>query len=304
MSATETRPSPAFCTAPWVEVHLYHDGQTRLCDHNQESFGNWQRDGIEAVWRGAPYQDVRRKILAGEFPNDQCRSCHLNQNTSKLSNHVRRHFAPVAASLQKSLGSVEPAFEAMDQLLLKPHVQDWRESLAAFRASAARIRNSSALAEDRMIAELDQLELLATLTEDYLSGSLNPRYIGPSRQARLINKCNARCVMCAGNFNGDIINGPRMADEYVDQVLHPVDHLVSFASETSEFLLFSRWRDIAHALAAQGLPKLRVFTNGILMNRENATYLIDHRLLEALHFSMNGATRETIESGQVNVNFD
>ena len=295
----------AYCTAPWVEAHLFNDGQTRLCDHNQESFGDWQKEGVEAVWKSERYQEVRRKISNGEFPNEQCRSCYLNHTTSKLNNHMMRHFIPVSEKLHSLLQKQIPEISAMNELILMPEVpENWSAVIENFNQAAKSLRQNPVFDLKNLDQELSRLEMLATIIKDYLSNETKPFYVAPIRQVRLINKCNARCIMCAGNFNGDIINGAAMDEAYVEKALAPSEHIVTFSSETSEFLLYRNWREIALKLSENGMPKLLIFTNGILANKDNIRFLIDNNALETLHFSMNGASRETIETGQINVKYD
>jgi len=292
-----------YCTAPWVESHLFNDGQTRPCDHNQESLGNWQTDGITSIWNGERYQKFRKQIITGEFPNEQCRSCYLNQNTSKLSNHIYSRFKSHSEKLYVIFRQEITEIKSLcDLFLLEKIPENWGLIFENFFQITSELKANSSCTNAVNI--LSALEHLANIAKDYISGELQPRFVAPIRQVRLINKCNARCIMCAGNFNGDIINGPGIDEDYIDQTLAPEGHVVSYSSETSEFLLYKKWKYIASKLSERGMPKLRIFSNGILVHPENAQYLIDNNMLEILHFSMNGASKETIESGQVNVNYE
>ncbi|MGZ3694620.1 MAG: hypothetical protein ACXWQO_10595, partial [Bdellovibrionota bacterium] len=68
--------------------------------------------------------------------------------------------------------------------------------------------------------------------------------------------------------------------------------------------LYKNWKSVVARLCETGLPKLKIFTNGILLTPENIRHLVDHKALETLHVSMNGASREILESGQINVKWD
>lgn len=292
-----------FCTAPWTEGHLYNDGQLRPCDHNQESLGQWQRDGLAAAWQSPRYQEFRRQIANGAYPNEQCRSCHLNQSNSHLGNHIALRFEAVRARSQELFGREFPELSAISALFSSGStaLESWQPAIDAFLAIVPALR---AAAGAPNLPFLEQLERIVGITLSFLRGETMPPIPAPVRQVRLINKCNARCIMCAGNFNGDIVNGPGLDDQFLPEALHGAEDLLSFASETSEFLLYKNWKEVVERLCATGLPKLRVYTNGILLTPENVRHLIARQALDILHVSMNGASREILETNQINVKFD
>jgi hypothetical protein len=202
--------------------------------------------------------------------------------------------------LQKISGNIPDIQAAMSLLEKNAFPENWLEVFQNFYKACNELH--AKLPEQKHAIE--HLVILGEIAEDFLAGKEVPRHVGPSRQVRLINKCNARCIMCAGKFNGDIVSGAGMDEAFVNQTLEPAQDIISYASEASEFLLFRKWREIAEKLAENGLPKLRVYTNGILAAEENVRYLLDRNVLETFHFSMNGASRDVIESGQVNVKFE
>ncbi|HEY8280097.1 MAG TPA: radical SAM protein [Bdellovibrionota bacterium] len=296
-----------YCTAPWMEVHLGQDGQTRPCDHNHESLGSWKELGLEGVWRGEKYRHFRETIAKGEFPSEKCRSCYLNKTTSNLYNSILLYLHNLRGSFLNLFGRDLPELHKTDVSIAtqKPEAAAVQEAFRNLHAAVVVAGGECGLSEDRRVKDiLDHVLQLGEMAQDYLSGNLNPRYVGPIRQARLINKCNARCVMCAGKFNGDIINGPGMEADALPEVLHGAENVLSFSSEASEFLLFPQWRQIVERLAEKGVPKLRLFTNGMLLNPENVRFLIDNRALEQLLISMNGASKEVLEAIQVNVRYE
>jgi MoaA/NifB/PqqE/SkfB family radical SAM enzyme len=84
--------TPGMCTFPYAP-HLGEDGEVYACcfiDYDGRqlysegrevrlpgiSFGNAARDGFKAVWESKAYAELRRRDLAGDFP-DYCRACYL-----------------------------------------------------------------------------------------------------------------------------------------------------------------------------------------------------------------------------------
>ena len=292
-----------YCTAPWMEVHLNYNGETRPCDHNQTDLGNWQQNGLKSVWEGEPYQKFRGAIAAGEYPSEQCRSCHLNGTTSNLYNSTQLF---VNSLRQRLLQKIPRELPSLGKLMgaLQQNEISWNELEGCFTELMAELSaNKNEKINVTLETEISHIHQLAEITKSYFLGSPNPKIVGPIRQARLINKCNARCVMCAGKFNGDIVNGPGMDPVHLSEALHGAEHILSFSSEASEFLLFTHWKEIVEALSRSGLPKLRLFTNGMLLTKENTKFLIDNHSLEMLLISMNAASKETLEEIQVNVKY-
>ncbi|MGZ3650823.1 MAG: SPASM domain-containing protein [Bdellovibrionota bacterium] len=293
----------AFCTAPWSELHLLHDGRTRPCDHNSQTFGNWQEEGIEGVWKGKAYREFRRKITAGEFPDDQCRSCVLGQTVSNLRNHVGHSFAKSMDFLAARLGRTLARTRAFSRWLLEQPDSDWEVKLREARDEFSDLRKSLNAGAEALL-HLERMELLARVAEDFLRGNETPTVVAPFRKVRIRNKCNARCIMCAGKFNGDIVNGPSMEEQFVLSTLDHGGDTVSYCTEISEFFLIPKWKEITARISADGMPRLTVFTNGMLLSAENMRYLVDHNALDVLHISMNAASKEVLEPIQVNVRYD
>lgn len=292
-----------YCSSPWLESHLFWDGQTRPCDHNQTNLGNWQEQGLEAVWKSATYQNFRAAIYRGDFPGEQCRSCHAAGTTKQLYSSVYPFLAPLIERLEQKLERPLRGSTTVRHLLTEStpgweaFSPSWNELYTDLRDFPSGECGATRNAVDRAIQ-------LLTMTKSCLTGEAIPKHVAPIRQARIINKCNARCVMCAAMFNGDVVSGPNMDERFTDAALFGADQMISFASESSEFLLYRDWKRIVEKLSQQGLPKLNLFTNGMLLTPETSRYLIDHNALQTLHISVNGGTRSTIESTQVNVKFD
>lgn len=95
----ELEQAPAPCVFPWRFAKLVHDGQTFPCVYITESMGDWQRDGLDAVWNSEKWRTVRRELAQGS-PAGLCfraPSCPI----------VRRHLdersaAEIAAFVDRS----------------------------------------------------------------------------------------------------------------------------------------------------------------------------------------------------------
>jgi len=129
-----------------------------------------------------------------------------------------------------------------------------------------------------------------------------PRRIAPFRQSQLQAKCTARCIMCAGLYTGEIINGPTMDSQYIDEAFAKIEDVVDFWCNGAEYLYYKEWKKIALMLAEEG-TKLRISTNGILLTEPTIRFMVDNKLLAFLTISLDAATKETMESTRINVNF-
>jgi Radical SAM superfamily/Iron-sulfur cluster-binding domain len=63
------RPMPAFCTFPFTQINIVHDGAVSLCCQDmrvQEIMGNVMDQGLLGVWFGERFREVRRSLLRFE----------------------------------------------------------------------------------------------------------------------------------------------------------------------------------------------------------------------------------------------
>lgn len=149
---------------------------------------------------------------------------------------------------------------------------------------------------------LVKLRTIGRITESYINGHLTPPVVAPFRQIGLIYRCNARCIHCPGWFSGEITGGPELARDRVDQAFSDPEGIIDFYMNGSEFLLYRDWKKIAARLVDNG-TKLSISTNGILLTPPTIQYLIDEQIIKSLNVSMDGATKETVETIRRNVNF-
>lgn len=297
-----------FCSAPWTDCITYADGSLKACDRNIAGFGNWQVSGLKRTWESDSFQEFRRAISEGRYPNQDCASCHNNgtQRTalSSLVGAYHLHYQYLAKHLgQETL----PELALLYPLLLqKERSEETDASLARFFAELDRLRQSEARAYEtapRFHQALVKLRVIAESLEDYLGGVLRPRRVATFRQSQLQAKCTARCVMCVGLYTGEIANGPTMGAEYIDEAFAEMEDVTDFWCNGAEYLFFKDWKKVALKLANEGV-KMRVSTNGILLNEANIDFMLDHGILGFLTVSLDGATKSTMEAIRIRANFD
>lgn len=116
-----TQPPPHFCAAPWVEGLLRPDGTFQTCCRNATSFGNWPREGLEAVWQSVRFQEFRRHIAAGEFPDESCRLCYDNGTVRSLSHEVLAPFELNKRIVFDTIAVAVPAITDIEKLFPLMH---------------------------------------------------------------------------------------------------------------------------------------------------------------------------------------
>ena len=76
---TITKPMPAFCSFPFHQINVVHDGNVSLCCMDllvQEVMGNVKDEGVLGVWFGEKFAEVRRKLLNYDRTcTDICKVC-------------------------------------------------------------------------------------------------------------------------------------------------------------------------------------------------------------------------------------
>jgi sulfatase maturation enzyme AslB (radical SAM superfamily) len=150
---------------------------------------------------------------------------------------------------------------------------------------------------------LNKLITIGKIATSFLYGELIPQVIAPYRQPEFLFKCNARCIYCPGFFSKEIEYGLQMEEKFIESVFVHPEHIVDFYMSGSELLYYKWWKKVLHYLVSHGI-NTSISTNGILLTKSNIHYLIDNKLLHYLNISMDGATKETVESIRVNVNFN
>lgn len=291
-----------FCSAPFTDLIAYADGELRPCDRNNYSFGNWQKNGLKRTWNSEAARAFRRKVAAGEFPNSDCESC-FNTRTHRLAHRClgsafKVHYQTVAYHTGTNYPEIANLYNHMYEHDVG---SDFSTNLQAALSIIAGLAGSD---NEKVRTSAAKLRVIAESLADYLYGNEVVRRVAPFRQVQLTAKCNSRCIMCIGKFTGEIMHGPTMPDEFAQEAFAEGQDIVDFFSNGSEFLLHNKWRDIALKLKRESNTKLRFSTNGILLNRKNIRFLIDNELIDTLTVSMDGASKETLESTRVNVRYE
>jgi MoaA/NifB/PqqE/SkfB family radical SAM enzyme len=300
-----------FCSAPWTDCITYADGALRACDRNDASFGNWQKGGLKRTWESDAFQEFRRAIREGRYPDRNCASCHNNgtQRTarSSLIGAYQIHYSVVRDFLglapEHHVGEISDLYRLLD---LKKHSEFSAEKLRVYFRYLERFSemHAGALARDEKLRKsVEKLRVIGESLEDYLGGVLRPRRVATFRQSQLQAKCTARCVMCVGKYTREIEIGPTMDGKYVDEAFAEPADITDFWCNGAEYLFFKEWKQVAMMLYREGV-KMRNSTNGILLTEPNIDFMIDNDLLGFLTMSLDAATKETMESTRVRVNFE
>lgn len=357
-----TEPTPNFCAAPWVEGLVRPDGTFQTCCRNATSFGNWPQEGLQAAWHSARFQDFRKRIAEGKFPDTSCKMCYDNGTVRSLYQELHGPFQlnkrivfdylntalPEIVQIEKLFVQKEPNAEATD--ILKRYFQ----SLDALQGQVHQAGSARQGLINRMVCKsfyfadylvdqarrhrrigialvksgalpllkhftgrpfvpafssatyenaLTKLRTIGTIARSYLYRDLTPPVVAPFRQVGLIYRCNARCIHCPGRFSGEITEGPELDKDLVDQAFSYPEGIIDFYMNGSEFLFYRDWKRIAARLVDNG-TKLSISTNGILLTPPTIQYLIDKQIIKSLNISIDGATKETVESIRTNVNFE
>lgn len=77
-------PGPARCDWPWRGAYISYDGKAMPCcmvaTPDRISMGDMARQGVAAVWTGAPYADFRARLSSPE-PPQVCAGCAIYRGT-------------------------------------------------------------------------------------------------------------------------------------------------------------------------------------------------------------------------------
>jgi sulfatase maturation enzyme AslB (radical SAM superfamily) len=354
-----TQPTPSFCAAPWVEGLVRPNGTFQTCCRNATSFGDWPQEGLQAVWHSARFQDFRKHIAAGEFPDEFCKMCYDNGTVRSLYHELVVPFQLNMRIVFDFLNTALPEITKIEKLFHLTHsngeaadvLEQYFRCLDAMerRSGAGRrgvLRKIAGRGLYLVAASLDQarrhrrigfalmksgllslrgflsgrtlapatsegvfhnalikLRTIGTITASYLHADLTPSVVAPFRQVGLIYQCNARCIHCPGRFSGEITGGPELDKDLVDQAFSYPEGIIDFYMNGSEFLFYRDWKKIAARLVGNG-TKLSISTNGILLTPATIQHLIDEQIIKSLNISIDGATKETVESIRRNVNFE
>jgi MoaA/NifB/PqqE/SkfB family radical SAM enzyme len=122
----------------------------------------------------------------------------------------------------------------------------------------------------------------------------------------LSNKCNIRCRQCYFSYDSfyfarPVFLKPDVFERVAEQVL-PYARTVLLSAGT-EPLTSPYFLDILAIVARFAPPEVLFLTNGLLLKPRIADALVEHQL-SAVHFSTDGATRETYEAIRRGGNFD
>lgn len=308
---SDNSPVANFCASPWVEGVLRTDNaDTKICCKNPTSLGSWKGGNIGRSWMSP----VANRIREGRYPDNYCATCDKNNTSLKLfqllnkplSEYIRL-FTPKGWQEVDTLQSLRPIFQkrVMDE--------EARITIASVRELLARhAKEAEANDWEEHALACRKLGVITDITEDFLNGEAKPRHVAPFRQITLIAVCNARCVHCKGLYTGEIDDGIPQSDgttfrwmdleEFEDAMTHS-ESVIDYFTNGSETLFHKQWQDVGKRLREEGV-RLRISTNGMLLTPNHIDTMIDNDYVGKLNISLDGATRDTIESIRVRVKYD
>ena len=307
-----------FCAAPWAEGVVRIDGLVHPCCRLDDTVGSTADATLTAIWRDAPYREFRRQISGGKAPSSTCEACFADGKATTLFKlfdaDLALHwetFARACATATQPLPL--PLCKAMTRFhdtvrIARTHGASSRHCRTFLRL-AARHRHMPIPAEGRR--SLRRLAAIARTCIDYLEASLQPRRVAPLRQVNLVAVCNARCVHCIGLYTGEIQRGLPVGERRIKRMAAP-DHeraferaadISGFFMNGSEFLLHREWRDLVRRFA-RARTMLSLATNGMLLDREASTLLVESGVLRDINFSFDGASAGVVERIRAGVRHD
>lgn len=71
-----------FCEKPWQGLLIFAGGEVRFCCYIKKELGNLNFQTFLGIWNGAVAKKIRKKILAGEIP-EECRMCPMAEKIKK-----------------------------------------------------------------------------------------------------------------------------------------------------------------------------------------------------------------------------
>ncbi len=293
-----------FCAVPWVEVFLISNGILRTCCYSNATLGNWQREDLKEIWHNESYQNFRRHIINGNFPDDGCKICYYNSGGQSLYNLM---IGPFEQNMEVVFGFFNKEIPDLSELEFQFHLKSATSNTADIlnryfsKIDELKTRATSYPREVRLA--LKKLIVIGSVTKAYLEKDLTPSAVAPFRLPQLMTRCNARCIHCTAMHAKEISKNNMLGEEYIERAFSYHEDIINFIWGGSELLLYKGWKTIADNLQYNGV-KIILFTNGILLIPSNIRYLIDKEIVHYLNVSMDGATRETVESIRVNVKFD
>jgi|GEM_PF-2123257 len=301
-------PAPRrFCAAPWLESVLYNDGSYRICSRNNRNFGDWRSNSLEGIWKGEELKAFRNTISGGHYPDNDCAACHSAGTYQSLERILSTPLNNALRFLVFSYLIVYEEYLYLQKIaeLFSLDVPDAEKKIEAYEELIKKLLFRFRLeGHGEHLTKLKKIQNIVAIIKAYHQGDEAPPVVGPFRQVQLIAKCNARCVMCPGKFNGEIVTGGSIKTEELELAMSSAGDIVDFFCNGSEFLLFKGWKEVAQKLRVGGVASLRLSTNGMLLTKETSEYLVDNEVIGHLNISFNAGTKETLERVQKNVRWD
>ena len=292
--------SAVVCAAPWVEGVLYADGTLSTCCRNKTILGNWKKDGLANAYNSPLFQEFRIKFADGEIPDVSCRDCINNGANRTIESELVVAYScilnEITPTLKENVNELHVFFSVLkhheNSDFVKENISKCKKTIEDWLEEYHDIKR-----------HLLKLIKIIEIAESYYERKTVVSAVVPFRQVALKTKCNARCIHCPFLYTGAVINGMDMPRENFNEAFSSSQDMVGFFMHGSEFLYYDNWKNVADILKENMVP-LGFSTNGILLTPANTRYLIDNKLANVVSISLDGATKETVESIRRNVKYD
>lgn len=292
-----------FCAAPWAEGVLGINGELRPCSKLPTNLLqlDWRETGLENAYNSKAMIQFREKIIAGTPPHPYCQTC-IDTGTTRLLDVSLKRAYRVAINEMKKINDVldySVIYQIKSILSMRCSSNKSMQQIDDFRS----ICNDWAYKHPEIKGYISKLLVVLRVCESYLNRDITVPVIASFRQVSLKLKCNAKCIHCPGKYSGWINSKSKLDVEYYDEAFSHEDDITDFFMNGAEFLFVDDWKEITKILKRANV-KAAISTNGILLTKSNIKYLIDNECMDSLNVSLDGGTKETIETIRSGLNYD
>jgi radical SAM protein with 4Fe4S-binding SPASM domain len=284
------------CTLPFTTPSMETDGSIRLCsaasifDYRDETnMGNCRKDGLEAVWRGEKYRQVRETLFSGENLRPYCDSCEYR-------------FDGPAWLLQLHLG-LHAYHNGVQSDTVKQLIAARLDYYDEYITAAPKVGLSALPRVDSRELDVDAHDVACSIKpldipmpEELIDGISLPIYM----DVNTLNRCNVSCVMCPFAIRYDDLGEEK--DDYYRLTLNEYRKIstglriesIHFVGAYAEPLLNKEIFSLI-AYAHQQGSFTAITSNGLALTSKFARRLLEAGL-DMLTISLHGARKETAEA--------